>query len=95
MNEVLRLYPTLHEADETKFFDVAERFFKKNNRQTNLQRIRKAMSLSQSQLAQKADVNLRSIQMYEQRRNDINKAQVDVLYRLSRVLGCEIEDLME
>lgn len=95
IQEVLRLYSTLHEADITKFYDVAKDYFKNANKQTNLQKMRKAMNLSQSELAQKAEVSLRSIQMYEQRRNDINKAQADVLYRLSRVLGCEIEDLME
>lgn len=40
-------------------------------------------------------MELRSIQMYEQRRNDINKAQVETLYKLARVLGCNIEDLLE
>lgn len=38
---------------------------------------------------------IRSIQMYEQRNNDINKAQVDILFRLSKTLGCKIEDLLE
>lgn len=37
----------------------------------------------------------RSIQMYEQRRNDINKAQAETLYKLSRILGCNIEDSLE
>lgn len=30
IEEVLRLYPTLHEADATKFFDVANTYFKKS-----------------------------------------------------------------
>ena len=33
--------------------------------------------------------------MYEQRNNDINKAQVDILLKLSKTLGCNIEDLLE
>jgi hypothetical protein len=33
--------------------------------------------------------------MYEQRGNDIDKAQAKILYKLSRVLGCSIEDLLE
>ena len=40
-------------------------------------------------------VSLRSIQMYEQKVNDIDKAQARTLYKLSRVLGCSIEDLLE
>lgn len=94
INEVLNLYPTLHEADITKFFDVANNYFNKLEI-TNLKKARQARGLSQSELAKLADVELRSIQMYEQRRNDINKAQVETLYKLARVLGCNIEDLLE
>ena len=94
IEEVLRLYPTLHEADVSKFFDVANTYFKKSEI-TNLKKIRQARGLSQSKLASLAEVELRSIQMYEQRRNDINKAQVETIYKLSRVLGCNIEDLLE
>lgn len=94
INEVLNLYPTLHEADITKFFDVANNYFKKSEI-TNLKKARQSRGLSQSELAKLADVELRSIQMYEQRRNDINKAQVETLYKLARVLGCNIEDLLE
>lgn len=95
IEKVLNLYPTLHEADIIKFFDVADDFFKKSQKETNLKAIRTATGLSQNELAKKAEVELRSIQMYEQRRNDINKAQVVTLYKLSKVLGCNIEDLLE
>lgn len=94
IEEVLKLYPTLHEADVTKFLDLANTYFKKSEI-TNLKKIRQARGLSQSKLANLANVELRSIQMYEQRRNDINKAQVETLYKLARVLGCNIEDLLE
>lgn len=94
IEKVLDLYHTLHEADITKFFDVADTYFKKQEI-TNLKKIRQANGLSQNELAQKANVELRSIQMYEQRRNDINKAQGETLYKLAIVLGCNIEDLLE
>ena len=32
---------------------------------------------------------------FEQRRNDINKAQEKNLYKLAKVLGCNIEDLLD
>lgn len=35
------------------------------------------------------------IQMYEQRINDIDKAQAQTVYKLSRVIGCSVEDLLE
>lgn len=94
IEEVLRLYPTSHEADITKFLDVANSYFKRPEI-TNLKKIREASGLSQSKLASLAETDIRSIQMYEQRRNNINKAQAETLYKLARVLGCNIEDLLE
>lgn len=48
-----------------------------------------------SKLANLAETDLSSIQKYEQRRNNINKAQAETLYKVARVLGCNIEDLLE
>ena len=62
---------------------------------TSLKRIRTAYGCTQSELAKRSGVSLRSIQMYEQRNKDINKASAETLLRLSRVLGCTMEDLME
>ena len=50
---------------------------------------------TQKELADNSGVSLRSIQMYEQRHKNINKASAETLYRLSKILGCTIEDLME
>ena len=57
--------------------------------------MRIAAGLSQSKLAKQSQVSIRNIQMYEQKQNDINKAQSDILYRIAKVLGCNIEDLLE
>ena len=62
---------------------------------TNLKRIRTAYGCTQAELAKRSGVSLRSIQMYEQRNKDINKASAETLLRQSRVLGCTMEDLME
>ena len=40
-------------------------------------------------------IPLRTIQQYEQRQKNINKAQAEYLVALARVLCCEVEDLME
>ena len=93
--ELVSLYPSLHEADITKVADVLESRIESRSPETNLKRIRTAYGCSQSELARLSGVSLRSIQMYEQRRKDINKAQFDTLLRLSRVLGCRVEDLVE
>lgn len=62
---------------------------------TNLKKHRTAKGLSQSQLADLADVSVRMIQHYEQREKDINKAQAGTLLKIARVLDCKIEDLLE
>ena len=54
-----------------------------------------AAGLSQSELAKKSRVSIRSIQMYEQRQNDIDKAQGHTLYKLSMALGFDIDYLLE
>ena len=63
--------------------------------ETKLKCIRMAKGYSQKQLAELSGVSLRSIQMYEQRRKDINKAQSDSLYHLAKSLDCKMEDLLE
>ena len=97
MERVLSLYPTLHESDVTKFVAVADQIIKKNSAGgvSNLQRIRKACGMSQSKLAKESGAALRMIQLYEQRGKDINKAQSGTLAGIARVLGCDIEDLLE
>lgn len=57
--------------------------------------MRENRGLSQKELAKMADVKLRTIQAYEQKTNDIDKAQVNILYKLTRVLCCDIEDILE
>ena len=97
MERVLLLYPLLHEADVTKFVDVANQIIEKNGAAgvSNLQRIRKAGGMTQSKLAEESGAALRMIQLYEQRGKDINKAQAGTLAGIARVLGCEVEDLLE
>lgn len=63
--------------------------------ETNLKHIRIVKGYSQKQLAEVSGVSLRSIQMYEQRNKDINKAQSESLFRLAKALGCTMEDLLE
>lgn len=95
MSEIYKLYPTLHEASEEKFVDVANSILKRKNIATKLQTVRKAVGLSQKELSEKSGVTLRMIQQYEQRAKDINKASASNLFALARVLGCKAEDLLE
>ncbi|MBQ7242919.1 MAG: helix-turn-helix transcriptional regulator [Bacilli bacterium] len=88
-------YPTLHEADITKYLEVADERMKAYYSETNLKRLRLSLNLSQANLAARSLVNIRSIQMYEQRHKDINKASAETLLKLSGALHCSMEDLME
>ena len=93
--ELQKMYDPLHEADITKFADILDARMREFFADTSLKRIRTAYGCTQSELAKRSGVSLRSIQMYEQRNKDINKASAETLLRLSRVLGCTMEDLME
>lgn len=94
-SEVVAMYPVYHEADISRFVEAMERRYNEVVTETKLHKIRKLRKMSQNELAEKSGVNLRSIQLYEQRVNDIDKAQAQTLYRLAVVLGCNVEDLLE
>lgn len=89
------MYEPLHEADISKFVDIADERMKAFFRETNLKRLRAAGGCTQAELARRSGVSLRSIQMYEQRNKDINKASAETLYRLSKAIGCSMESLIE
>ena len=93
--DMQKMYYTLHEADITKFVEIADQLMKNHFTETNLKRIRTVYGCTQAELAKRSGVSLRSIQMYEQRNKDINKASVEAVYSLAKVLGCTMEDLIE
>ena len=93
--EIEKLYPTLHEAHEDKFVDVVNSIIERKTTTTKLQELRKNIGYSQRELAEKSGVNLRTLQQYELRAKDINKAATMTLFALSKTLGCKMEDLLE
>ena len=95
LSTILSMYSVYHEMDISQFIETLNNLYINTNSDTKLKRIRESRGLSQSELALHSGVHLRSIQMYEQKVNDIDKAQAQTLYKLSRVLGCDIEDLLE
>ena len=58
-----------------------------------LMRIKKG--IKQAELADRSGVPLKCIGNYEQLRRDINRARVDIVYRLALALECQIEELLE
>ncbi|MBE6374830.1 MAG: helix-turn-helix transcriptional regulator [Lentisphaerae bacterium] len=95
MQEILLLYPTLHEASEEKFVETVNRIIRNKNLPTRLQKRRKDAGLTQKELARRSGVKLRTIQQYEMRAKNINKAAAETLLQLAKALFCHIEDLIE
>ena len=95
MREVLRLYPILHEVSEDRAIDALNRAILGKSLPTRLQSRRKDCGITQRELSEKSGVNLRTIQQYEHRSKDINKAAGATLRALSIALSCHIEDLLE
>lgn len=95
LSEIIAMYPTYHEMDISRFNESMDKRYCEVVTETKLRKIRESRQLSQGELAKLSGVNIRSIQLYEQRVNDIDKAQAQTLYKLSRALGCNVEDLLE
>ena len=93
LEEIIEMYNPLHEASEEKFVDVMDEIIRRKNK-SYLQLLRKEQNYSQLKLSEETGVSLRMIQQYEQGVKDINKASASSLYNISKVLGCNIKDLL-
>ena len=95
LSQIISMYHVYHEMDIEHFIEDMNRNYDSVERETHLKTIRENRGISQAELAKLSGVSLRSIQMYEQKVNHIDKAQAGTVYKLSRVLGCTVEDLLE
>lgn len=96
ISKIQSLY-ILHEADISKFIEVADSIIAStmNAQPTRLKTIRKDREFTQQELSEHSGVTLRMIQLYEQRRNNINEASAASVISLANALGCHPIDLME
>jgi DNA-binding transcriptional regulator YiaG len=92
---ICALYSPYHEMDIRHFVDKMNELCQRQRTETSLKRFRHLAGLSQRELAEKSGISLRTIQQYEQRQKNINKAQIDTLTPLSMALYCEVRDLLE
>ena len=95
MNELNKLYSILHEVSEQKAIEIINKTIKNKRKVTRLQVQRKISGYSQRQLAEKVGISLRTLQQYEIKAKDINRAAASTLVSISKVLGCRVEDLLE
>lgn len=60
-----------------------------------LKEMRQSRGLSQSQLAEKTGINVRTIQHYEQGSKNFDHARIDTILKCCIALNCKLEDLIE
>ncbi|MBQ8031181.1 MAG: helix-turn-helix transcriptional regulator [Butyrivibrio sp.] len=92
---ILKMYSIYHEMDIMKFVETMDQKISSFYNETALKRFRLLAGLSQSKLADSADVPLRQIQLFEQGKRDITKTQASTIYKLSKALGCSMESLLQ
>jgi DNA-binding transcriptional regulator YiaG len=95
LSAIIMLYEPYHEMDIRQFCDKMSELYRIKYPDTNLKRIRKLVGMTQNELSEQSGVPLRTLQQYEQRQKDINKAQAEYLLLLSKALHCSPEDLVE
>jgi DNA-binding XRE family transcriptional regulator len=88
------MYTPFHEAGEDNFVCALDEMMSKEPGYKKLAFQRKVVGYSQRKLAQKAGVNLRTLQQYESGAKDLNKASVETVLNLAWALGCDIEDIL-
>lgn len=74
---------------------VAEESSVAEKPKTKLKAARIAAGLSQSELALKADLNLRTLQAYEQGYKAFDNARLDTIFKVALLCKCKLEDLIE
>ena len=95
LSRIIKMYPVYHEMDIHQFADHMDELMKKAYPMTRLKTHRMNNSLSQADLAAESGVALRQIQLFEQKKRDINNAAAITLLRLSKAVHCQMEDLIE
>lgn len=97
VTDILLMYRKYHEMDVMNFvYALDEMCENPEERQlSRLQAYRRRIGISQRELAERAEVPLRTIQQYEQKQKNINHARADYVLRIAKVLYCRPDDLME
>ena len=92
-DELIGLYGTLHEADVQKSYEVLDAHFEK--RESKLKTVRKYCGLTQEALSAESGVSLNTIRAYDRKSKDLNKAQFDIIMKLTKTLKCEVSELLD
>ena len=95
IREIQAMYHPYHEMDIRQFADHMGELIHRAKPETNLKMLRQQNGLSQRQLAEMSGVPLRTIQQYEQRQKNINRAQVEHLAMMAQALNCNTNQIFE
>ena len=95
IEDLLKMYSVYHEMDIMKFVEAINEKWDQYYTETNLKRLRKIAGLSQRELADLSGVALRQIQLFEQKKRNINHTRAIDVLKIGKVLGCKSEDLLE
>ena len=95
IEKIIALYHPLHEADLDKFASVADRIIAEtvNSSASPLKTARERCGLTQEDLSRISGVSLRMIRAYEQKAQDIAKANFSTIERLQSVLHADFSEL--
>lgn len=95
ITKVYLMYEPYHEMDIRQFADKMNELYCFSHPDTSLKKFRVLAGFSQAELAGQSGISVRTIQQYEQRQKNINKANGETLLKLAKALSCEMEELME
>lgn len=93
-SHIRALYSPYHEMSLAQFCDRMEELYAAANPNPRLKVMRQAAGLSQSELAERTGVNLRTLQHYEQGEKDLRRAAGETILALARALGTTVESLL-
>jgi len=91
ISDLLKMYDKYHEMDIMQFVDKLNKIIYDSNK---LKYYRKKRKLTQKELSLLSEIPLRTIQQYEQGNKELSKANVTYLIKLSKVLFCDVSDLI-
>lgn len=95
ITDIRDMYNPYHEMDIRRFTEKMNDLINEIKVESNLKLRRERIGLSQKELAFLTNIPLRTIQQYEQRQKNINKAAAETVISLSKVLFCEPQELLE
>ena len=95
IQDILYMYPTHHEADEEYFVDTMHQIFKRKHTETYMKQKMENQEISIEELSRQTGIPEKTIMALAQDFSEIKETDVLTLYKISKVLQCTMEDLIE